>query len=326
MNITKNKVLSLVLFIVIILNSSLVFAITFQDVPQNHWAIDHIEKMTKLGIITGYEDGTFRPDKTITRAEFAVLAVNIKGLEEAAKLAKGKTEFSDVPDNNWASGYINIASKNGFIYGVGNGKFEPNSPIRYEQAIALVMRILGYEEKVKARGGYPYGYLIVAGEEGVLNNANGVYGDLTTRGVATLLLDNALEVEIMERVVYGNKIVWEKIGKRLYNELGLSKINKERVKSYNKEKNTITVGSKTLEVKEGFNFEEVYGLKTTIWYKYDKSKNKNYLVDYKVEEKAKFDAVQLGKIRDIILVTEDKEYNIAEDAELRLNGSMSKLW
>lgn len=82
----------------------------FSDVPESHWANAFIAKVASLGIISGYADGTFRPDNTVTYAQAITMVVRMVGLEDQAKEAGG-----------YPNGYIKIASENGL-----SGRLEVN--------------------------------------------------------------------------------------------------------------------------------------------------------------------------------------------------------
>ena len=100
--------------------------------------------MSALNLLKGYEDGTFGPDKTITRAEFAAVVVRMLGMEDAAAGAATATNFTDVPATHWAAGYVKIANQKGIIAGYGDGTFGPDDEVTYEQAIKMLVCALGY--------------------------------------------------------------------------------------------------------------------------------------------------------------------------------------
>ena len=101
-----------------------------------HWAKQYIDKLVENGGISGYEDGTFRPDNTITRAEFTKIIVSVFGIS-----GSGQNGYSDVPSDAWYSGYIEKASANGIIYG-SDGMFFPNSNITRQDAALIIYRVL----------------------------------------------------------------------------------------------------------------------------------------------------------------------------------------
>ncbi len=109
---------------------------SFSDVPSTAWFNNAVSTLTKAGIIAGYEDGTFQPNATITRAEFATIAVRFF---EASY--DGKDFFTDI-DGHWAQQYINDAANAGLVNGYEDGTFGPNKAITRAEAMTLVNRAL----------------------------------------------------------------------------------------------------------------------------------------------------------------------------------------
>ena len=107
---------------------------TFSDV-KNHANQTAIEALASRGIINGMGQGTFMPNKTMTRAEFAAIVTRALGLA-----AKDTKVFSDVPSSKWYAGYIGTANSSGIVNGVGNGKFNPEGTITRQEAAAMVAR------------------------------------------------------------------------------------------------------------------------------------------------------------------------------------------
>ena len=107
---------------------------TFSDV-KNHANKAAIEALASRGIINGMGQGTFMPNKTMTRAEFAAIVTRALGLA-----AKDTKVFSDVPSSKWYAGYIGTANSSGIVNGVGNGKFNPEGTITRQEAAAMVAR------------------------------------------------------------------------------------------------------------------------------------------------------------------------------------------
>ena len=95
-----------------------------------------ILELVKRGIINGMGDGTFAPEKSVTRAEFTAIAVKVLGLSGGAD-----SDFSDVAKNEWFYPYISLAFKNGIIYGVSETEFNPGGRITCEEASAMIERI-----------------------------------------------------------------------------------------------------------------------------------------------------------------------------------------
>lgn len=109
---------------------------TFSDVPKGCWAANYIGYMQQFGVITGYSDGSFRPDAPVTRAEFAAIASRFE------KLTEGSKSFSDVPDTYWAARYINFAATRGWVTGYSDGTFKPENTITRAEVAAVTCRLL----------------------------------------------------------------------------------------------------------------------------------------------------------------------------------------
>ena len=109
---------------------------TFSDVPKGYWAANYIGYMQQFGIITGYSDGSFRPDAPVTRAEFATIASRFE------KLTEGSKSFADVPDTYWAARYINFAATRGWVTGYSDGTFKPENTITRAEVAAVTCRLL----------------------------------------------------------------------------------------------------------------------------------------------------------------------------------------
>ena len=113
-----------------------IYSNTFSDVPKGCWAANYIGYMQQFGIITGYSDGSFRPDAPVTRAEFATIASRFE------KLTEGSKSFTDVPDTYWAARYIDFAATRGWVTGYSDGTFKPEDPITRAEVAAATCRLL----------------------------------------------------------------------------------------------------------------------------------------------------------------------------------------
>ena len=112
------------------------YSSTFNDVAKDCWAANYIGYMQQFGIVTGYEDGSFRPDAPVTRAEFAAIASRFE------KLTQGSASFTDVPDTHWAVKYINFAATRGWVTGYEGGTFKPEHSITRAEVAAVTCRLL----------------------------------------------------------------------------------------------------------------------------------------------------------------------------------------
>jgi len=234
------KILALVLTLTMVLGTFTFAAAAPEDVVGTDCE-DAVARLMALDIISGFPDGTYKPDEPVTRAQFAKIIVSALGVGEAANYAAGATKFADVPADHWATGYINVAVDMGVIAGYPDGTFKPESQVTFAEAIKMIVAGLGYTPKANALGGYPGGYLAVAAEEGITKDVTVVSTLAANRGSVAMMVDNALDVDLMEQTSYGDSPEWKAIaGKTLLN----SKLDVEEVKG------VVTDISKTTKLDE----------------------------------------------------------------------------
>ena len=152
-----------------------------------------VEKMTALGVMSGYEDGTFRPEKNISRSEAAVMFVRILHLTPDAS----ENQFRDVPAEHWAKGEIETAASFGIINGTESGIFMPDTGLKKLQAAVIVLNTMGFKGEAQLKGGYPGGYRSLASDKNLFKSINGSEDDVITRGEFATMLANALDEPIM---------------------------------------------------------------------------------------------------------------------------------
>lgn len=116
-------------------------AVSFNDVPEGYWAEPYIDELSSRNLISGYENGNFRPDQPVTRAEIARIVSNTFDLTSD----KANLEFSDVESDYWARESIGEVVKGGFMTGFPNDTFEPNIPVTRAQALTTLVTGLGIE-------------------------------------------------------------------------------------------------------------------------------------------------------------------------------------
>lgn len=209
------KKLSLLLATAIL--SSSLFAMTganaaFSDVADNNSYKKAITTLSKLKVINGYDDGTFGPEKDITRAEFTKIIVYMLGYED---LTTKITQFKDVSGDHWANTNIKTAYDLGIINGYSETEFGPDNPVTYEQALKMVVCTLGYQADAEAKGGYPDGYRAEATTLNLQKGISGVeYSANAPRGIVAQIMYNALEIKLRE--YNGSK--WQNTTKTLMND------------------------------------------------------------------------------------------------------------
>ena len=148
--------------------------------------------LNETKIMTGYGDGTFRPYIKITRAEFATTVLRLISMDHIAKVMKPESNYSDVNTSHWAVREIKLAGDEGIINGFEDKTFRPEGYVTYNQAVAMLVRALGYGDDAIKKGGWITGYKMVAYETGLLNGINDLGEGEITRADAAKLLKNAL--------------------------------------------------------------------------------------------------------------------------------------
>lgn len=195
------KILSLVLVIALVLGSfSFAFAATPSDVVDTDYE-EAVETLMALGVVNGYEDGTYKPAKVVTRAELAKLLIVELGYEE---LAGGVANFSDTA-GHWAEGYIGLSSGLGLVNGYPDGTFKPDNTVSFDEALTMVVRGLGYTDE-SLTGTWPTNYKIKAINLDLLDDVT-VKASGADRGAIAIILFNALDAYYGEVNTDGD---WEK--------------------------------------------------------------------------------------------------------------------
>lgn len=215
----KSRIISLFLVVMMLFSLTAVSGVTasaaFIDVADNANYAEAVSALNALGLLTGYEDNSFRPDNTITRAEFATVVTRMLGMGDYAASSSSADIFTDVKTGDgehWASGYIKIAYDLGIVNGMGNGIFAPDNPVTYEQAVKMIVCALGYGEVVLSEGGtWPNGYIAKANELNITKNAIVSPTDgAASRAVVALLVYNSLEVNMAEKSGSGTVVIGKK--------------------------------------------------------------------------------------------------------------------
>lgn len=229
------KVLSLVLVIAMVLSSmSFAFASTsFEDVADTDYE-KAINTLVGLGVVKGYEDGTYRPEKVVTRAEMAKLIVEILGYGDL--VAGSKSNFADT-QGHWADAWIALAAGRGLVVGTGDGKFTPDRTVSYDEAITMIVRALGYTDASNELKNmtWPTNFKVKAAELGITKDVKLVATGADRGGVAQLLY-NALLVNMVTVNTDGD-VIYVKNGDA----------NKVLLNSLAKEKNIAKVEPKHLD-------------------------------------------------------------------------------
>ena len=106
---------------------------------------DVVDTLVSLGIVEGFEDGSFQPNATVTRAQMAKMIYVLRtGNSDASAYNDDKTSFTDI-GSHWARGYIKYCQSLGIIAGKSNTKFVPNEKVSAQEAAKMLLVTLGYD-------------------------------------------------------------------------------------------------------------------------------------------------------------------------------------
>ena len=152
-----------------------------------------VNVLTALGVVDGYEDGTYRPSTTVTRAEMAKLIITALGVANYASATT--STYTDMANAQWAVLYVQYATNLNIINGYGNGKFGPSDEVTYEQAATMIVRALGFTDNCnEMNGSWPAIYVQKATALGLFNDVTGSGSVGANRGDIAIMLYNALNV------------------------------------------------------------------------------------------------------------------------------------
>ncbi len=118
--------------------------VEFSDVPQQFWASDSISHMATLGIVSGFPDGTFKPQKGLTRAEMVALLIRSK---DTALTKPSVNVFKDVGRQHWASQYIKASVDSNIVKGYPDGTFKPSAGLTRAEAVSVLVRFGDVSDK-----------------------------------------------------------------------------------------------------------------------------------------------------------------------------------
>lgn len=136
--ITATSFLSAIIFPVI------AQATTFSDISENHQYAIAIDYLSESGIINGYPDGTFQPDRIVSRVEFLKLA--LESSEIPADIST-LTNFSDIDENAWYAKYVRKAKNEGWIEGYQDGTFKPEQGVNKAEALKIIGQVQDWSTK-----------------------------------------------------------------------------------------------------------------------------------------------------------------------------------
>ncbi|MBE5039704.1 S-layer homology domain-containing protein [Ructibacterium gallinarum] len=276
-----------------------------------------------LGIMQGYEDGSFRPEGALTRAEFAQCIAAFLGMatdeigETAVNTAIWENEFhgtplpegtqtgegaetqsalfADLPAGHWAYAAVEKVMQYRIMIGTTEGLFEPDRPVLPEEAVKVMLCLLGYQVNAEVNGGYPAGYLLIANRLDITTGIDLLAESGMTRGQVAQLIYNCLSVQTQAVDQIGTESTqFSPTGKTLMSDfLNIEQVRGEMtdngVTSYSGRseiaENQIKIGNITIEVSD--TQEEIrteIGSILEAYYHVDKNGGPNTLVYAEVSD------------------------------------------
>jgi ribosomal protein L23 len=140
--------LSILVLPVVSVSAQTTTKISFKDVKSTSWYYSYVSRLVDLKITGGYSDGTYKPNKSVTRAEFVTFLCNVKGYKQMQG-----NPFID-SQKSWAAGYITAALANGIIDLPADQKFRPNYSITRQEVVEMICRALNVAPDVETKTPY----------------------------------------------------------------------------------------------------------------------------------------------------------------------------
>lgn len=265
---TTAKILSVILVMTMVV-STFAFAATFSDVSSDKNYYEPVSVLSAFGIINGYEDGTFGPDKNVTRAEFSVMLMRALGSANMGNPDPAGMPFTDLADTSWAVSDIRTAYDLGIINGMSATTFEPNSNVTYEQALKMIVCALNYGahadqiQSTAPNQPWYHGYLQTAISLGLVNGVSYVVQQPAKRWEIAQMIYNSFEVKLLEKLeVSGGGVMYQESKETILgSKLGITKSRGEVIAD---ETNTIAADGSTARAGFALILDSITGKVVTV--------------------------------------------------------------
>ncbi len=163
----RNVFLLGIMFLLVLANSTFADGDVFSDISGTKYE-QAIITLSDIGIINGYEDGTFKPENNVTRAQFTKMLVKALNIDENAS-TDFQLSIQDIGPEHWAYLYVKAGIENNLIKGYGDNTFKPDKNVSYAECMAMILRALNLEDSMEDKS-WPNGYMIEAQNRGLLEN------------------------------------------------------------------------------------------------------------------------------------------------------------
>lgn len=152
-----------------------------------------ITLLSEFNIMKGDPDGNLRLDDTVTRAEFTKAAVNSSAYKDMVATHIAVSPFKDVTYKHWSAPYVRVGVTNGLVSGYPDASFKPDENVLYEEAITIMLRVLGYTDD-DFGAAWPYGQIGLANNLDMTDNVDAAAGEALNRRQVAQLIYNTLSV------------------------------------------------------------------------------------------------------------------------------------
>ena len=214
----KHKIKVIIALVVMIISVSAICSAA-GDMAGHKYAND-VALLSNIGIMNGYDDGNFYPERNITRQEFSALVLRMLKMEGCG--SSDSIPFTDI--DTWGRSYICDAYALGLIEGYNNTTFGPNDPLTLNQTVKIIVSALGYGDWAQNNGGYPYGYNTFAAKNDILDRV-AIGENYATRGQVAALIVNSLDVVMSDMIFESSgNIQYAKGDITLAQYLGMKKV------------------------------------------------------------------------------------------------------
>lgn len=158
---------------------------------------DIINLLSELSIMQGDGDGNYRLDDAVSRAEFTKVAVAASSAKNTVAPGMKISPFGDVPYTHWSAPYVKAGVSAGIVRGYLDSTFHPDDTVSYEEAITVLLRVLGYQDSDFGVS-WPHGQIGMAEDLELTKNVGAAVGDHLTRRQVANLVYNTLNAKVKD--------------------------------------------------------------------------------------------------------------------------------
>lgn len=222
------KIILLILILILTLAASVnAYATSFPDISKDSYLEESVGVLSSYGIIQGYPDGTFKPDKAVTRAEMAKIVTVVAGFYE---YSKNMTSVYEDMHGHWAESYVELANVLNIVKGISPTTYGPDNLIKFEEAYTMIIRLLGYSDE-SLPGEWPPNYFEKAKELNLFLNVD-TSVEFATRKDISMMLFNALNCNLVKvrdnnSIYTTDKTLMSQLGKKVTKEVTLNDLKTE---------------------------------------------------------------------------------------------------